>query len=234
MNLSTSLVDIENLTSEVPRSNFSETELEKFARALLKSGGIVKPLLIKRTDIDSYVVVEGHFEYYATVKATEIDPDLEMVRAFIVSSENEQPLREQVELLNQKNSIIPDAKPTVTSENGDRITNLEIRLTKSESRLEERFKNLELEVHKYKRNQARTKPLDIFNKTKDSNLVLILRGASITGKTANSLIEAIQEERQKQEFKDLSDVVKRINGLGDTRLRKIIDSWSQITFEYEF
>ena len=74
MKLSTSLVGVKKINSKVPRSEFSEDELNLTAELILKAEGIINPPVIRRTSLESYEVVNGHFEYYAAVKAREINP----------------------------------------------------------------------------------------------------------------------------------------------------------------
>ncbi|BDI18633.1 hypothetical protein ANSO36C_44350 [Nostoc cf. commune SO-36] len=66
-----SLVDVKSITSNEPRSSFSEADLENLADIIIETGGIIRPLVVKVTGVESYTVVDGHFEYYAAVKARE-------------------------------------------------------------------------------------------------------------------------------------------------------------------
>ncbi|NJR53858.1 MAG: DUF655 domain-containing protein [Acaryochloris sp. CRU_2_0] len=50
--------------------------------------------------------------------------------------------------------------------------------------------------------------------------------ASIKGKTAEKIITSILKERKKQGFSSFSDVVKRVEGLGDKRMVAILDAWN--------
>jgi DNA uptake protein ComE-like DNA-binding protein len=117
MSFSTSLVDLDSITPTVQRSSFKEAELEKLAQLIIKIGGIIKPIILKRTGLESYEIIEGDFEYYATIKATEIDPDYSaMIRAFIAENTNETEIKEQVELLLTGTSISSTPTPTMSWE----------------------------------------------------------------------------------------------------------------------
>ena len=37
------LVDVKDIVSDVPRSNFDEVELERIAELIIESGGLIKP-----------------------------------------------------------------------------------------------------------------------------------------------------------------------------------------------
>jgi len=98
--LSPSLVAVKRITSAVPRSNFAEPELEKLARLILDSGGLINPIIVRRNGMDAYEIVDGDFEYYAAARAKEIEPlKGETIGAFILEEENEKLLLEQLEIL---------------------------------------------------------------------------------------------------------------------------------------
>ncbi|MEG4007999.1 chromosome partitioning protein ParB [Microcoleus sp. Pol11C1] len=95
-----SLVAVKRITSTVPRSNFAEPELEKLARLILDSGGLINPIIVRRNGMDAYEIVDGDFEYYAAVRAKEIESlKGETIGAFILEEENEELLLEQLEIL---------------------------------------------------------------------------------------------------------------------------------------
>ncbi|MEG4529008.1 ParB N-terminal domain-containing protein [Microcoleus sp. D2_18a_D3] len=95
-----SLVLVKKITSTVPRSNFAERDLEKLAQLILELGGLINPIILRRNGMDSYEIVDGDFEYYAAVRAREINPMKgETIGAFILEPENEGLLLEQVQAL---------------------------------------------------------------------------------------------------------------------------------------
>jgi len=95
-----SLVLVKKITSTVPRSNFAERDLEKLAQLILELGGLINPIILRRSGMDAYEIVDGDFEYYAAAKAREINPMKgETIGAFILEPENEGLLLEQVQAL---------------------------------------------------------------------------------------------------------------------------------------
>lgn len=114
-----SLVAVKKITSSVPRETFSELELEQVAKLSLEASGLINPMVLRRTSMQSYEVVDGHFEYYAAVKAKELEPMKgEMIPAFLLEPENEEVLLEQVKVLRQVGSpavipVNPPVEPTV-------------------------------------------------------------------------------------------------------------------------
>ncbi|MEM1169848.1 MAG: hypothetical protein AAGJ08_12410 [Cyanobacteria bacterium P01_H01_bin.35] len=100
INLSTSLVDLDNITPKVDLSYFSADEIENMANLIMTTGGVVRPIILKRTGIESCEIVTGDFEYYATVKASEIYPEHSgMIRGFIIKEKQEENIRKQQEIL---------------------------------------------------------------------------------------------------------------------------------------
>jgi ParB family chromosome partitioning protein len=244
MKLSTSLVAVRKITATVPRSNFSGDELERTAQLILAAEGIINPIVLRRTSLESYQVVHGNFEYYAAARAKEIDLRKgEMIGAFIVEDENEEVIKEQIEILrNPQSNVLEHTGYGV--ENRDvhvtnmesQVTNINSRLTNLETRLENRISELKKE-HKrdiqtiedrLKEFEDRLpkpiKPLDALNKLRLPELVSRLKKASVNAK----IVEKIVSERETNgNFKSCSDVVNRVKGLGDKTMIKIVDSFSE-------
>ena len=57
--LSLSLVAVKKITSAVPRSNFAEADLDKLARLILESGGLINPIIVRRNGMDAYEIEIG-------------------------------------------------------------------------------------------------------------------------------------------------------------------------------
>ncbi|MBV8885712.1 MAG: hypothetical protein JO235_17185 [Chroococcidiopsidaceae cyanobacterium CP_BM_RX_35] len=251
MKLSTSLVAVKKIISNTPRSNFANDQIEQIAKLILQAEGVINPVVLCRTSLESYEVVDGDFEYYAAARAREIDPRKgEMIGAFIIEPENEESIKEQVKALRKPKLAIPDnGKSELDSveaslkNRASQFTSIDFRLTNLESRLENRIRELQAEQKRETQNMDdRLKnieslipksigPLEVFNTLSSSQLVLRLKRASVTGKKAEKIIQSIESQRQQQPFESLSDVVKRVNGLSDKGMVTIIDSWSQISFK---
>lgn len=237
MKLSTSLVAVKKINSSVPRSNFSDEELERAAQLILETEGIINPIVLRRTSLESYDVLDGDFEYYAAARAREIDPRKgEMIGAFIVEGENEEIIKEQIKLLRKPKISVSNNISSSTDITELRLVNIESRIEtrinelkaeqeRERKKIEEEIKELKIKMPK------RLEPLEVFNTLKESDLILRLRAAGITGKTATTIIEKIQSARKKQKFDSLSDVVARVKGLSDKRMIAIIDTWSQVSFD---
>ena len=93
-------VDVKGISSDVPRSSFSESSLEKIADSILDTDGLICPLILQETGIEKYTVIEGHQEYYAAVIAKEKNINkAEMVNAFVIPANTRSAAIEQLNLL---------------------------------------------------------------------------------------------------------------------------------------
>jgi hypothetical protein len=105
MILNTSSVDLEGITSSVSRSQFDESELEYLANLFLKSGDTVSPILLREKSPIAFEVLKGHREYYAAIKAQEIDPRFEAIRAYIVPSDRQDSVLEQYQYFRDSKAV---------------------------------------------------------------------------------------------------------------------------------
>jgi hypothetical protein len=129
MKLSNSFIAVKKITSSVPCSNFSEDELNLAAELILKAEGVINPLVLRRKNLQSYEVIDGHFEYYAAARAKEIDSKKgEYIGAFVIDPENEEILQQQVELFRNRESSNNDMKKkleTLTTQMAELVKRVE-------------------------------------------------------------------------------------------------------------
>jgi len=120
--LLTTTLDIDSITSERLRKEFDETELERLARAIISSGGIINPILVRELSPIKYEVTEGHFEYYAAVKASEIEPTFAEIRAIVLSKDLElnEGIREQIDILRKKEFSTTKNIPIISEQGNKR------------------------------------------------------------------------------------------------------------------
>ncbi len=114
MLLAQSFVPVVQITSNIPRSNFSEQKIQLYAQLILESEGTIKPLVLRSLNLESYEVIDGHLEYYAAARAREIDLKKgEMIGAFVIEikDEKEDAIKKQIKLLrNSQSTSHPDPK----------------------------------------------------------------------------------------------------------------------------
>jgi hypothetical protein len=82
MMLLAKLLETEYISSDRRKDKFSETEIEELAHKILAANGVINPIVVKQVGPLSYSVVEGHFEFYAALRAKEINPGFEEIQVF--------------------------------------------------------------------------------------------------------------------------------------------------------
>lgn len=237
-------VDIKEIQSSIPRSTFSEDDIDKLADTILKGGGILYPLILKQTDIDVYEVLDGHFEYYASVKAREKDKrKAEMVNAFVIKAKEEEIIQEQLKALKKSKrrvdsvdvvSIDPIEKPpSSTSQSSTQISNSDW-ITSFERRLsdikEELFQTQQSNDSRLKSIENRFAKqgslLELLNTLEADKLSICLSQYGIPRYEKHA--HAICDARKKKKFSDYRDVVESVKGLGDRTMLSIIDGWLRV------
>lgn len=207
--------------------------MQKLARLILESGGLINPIIVRRNGMDAYEIVDGDFEYYAAARAREIEPlKGETIGAFILEPENEEILLEQLKILRQT-AIIESQS---ASEVPQHSSSFEQRLTNIETRLENRINELKAEytlekqalTERVKEVESRIpKPvplLEALNTQVQSKLEINLKNAGITSQVIR---ENIRKQRDFEPFTSFENVVQRIKGLGDKTMIKLIDKWQK-------
>jgi hypothetical protein len=98
-------VDIANISSDVSKAEFDNSEIERLADLILATGGLIRPLLLRQTSEDQYIILQGDLEYYAAVRAKEKDlRKAETVNAFIIPEDVRQVALAQLAIVAQPKS----------------------------------------------------------------------------------------------------------------------------------
>lgn len=242
MKLSTSLVAVKKITSKKPRSNFADNELEQAANLILDSEGVINPILVRRTSLQSYEVIDGDFEYYAAARAREIEPRKgEMIGVFIIEPENEEVLTKQVEVFRQQKSDLSPQLILTSNDLEKFLTNLESRIEKitkqllDEATAKVNLQNQVKELHKQIENKVDT--LKVFKTFTIVEIASTLRKVGFPAKKASQIAEKVEIERNKQQFKSLKDVVERvkipqgkkmIKAISSDKMLDIVDAFSEM------
>ncbi len=227
--LSTLLVAVRKITSPRPPSEFPQDKIETLAQLILAVEGVINPLVLRRTSLESFEVIAGHLEYYAAVRAREIDSRKgEMINAYVLETETEDVLEQQVELL--RSVINP------SNDSQARLNNLEMRLESRFSELQELQKTLRIELEKRlteleNRLPERVEPLVAFNEWDADKLSRKLQKVGGYGKQAIVITEGIINQRP---FQSLTDLVARVKikpknrttrAITEKKMLEIIDNW---------
>jgi hypothetical protein len=146
MKLATSLVAVKKINCSVPRSNFADEEIDQAAKLILQLEGIINPLVLQKTSLDSYEVVSGGFEYHAAVRARELDPFKgETIAAFVIDPRSEDALEKNEALEAQIQALREKPLSVAGGSAQPSLANLETRLKNLEDRIEARMEELRKE-----------------------------------------------------------------------------------------
>ena len=108
MSLLTSSIDLETITPPTPEtSQFPSIQIEQLANLFLQAGDTVRPILLRKISPISFQILEGHFEYYAAMKAQEIDEQFTAIRAYVVPPDLESTILAQYQFLRSLSSPAP-------------------------------------------------------------------------------------------------------------------------------
>lgn len=223
------LVEVKSIHSTESISKFNSSEIDKLARMILETNGLLRPLILKQTGIESYEVISGHLEYYAALRAKEKDAHkAEMVNALVIESEEEVAAVQQTKFLDklfsQDVASTGSAAPAVTPLD-DLASELEDlfnrQLQSMSTKLEKNLKSIQDQLPK------QTKPIDVFNQLNPVDLTRRLNTVGLKGQRASKVIEQIVAQRP---FDDLSEVVQKVKGLSSETMVKLVDALADIIF----
>ena len=228
-----SLVEVRSITSKISRSQFNEQQIEEAAKSIIEAKGIINPIILTRTGINSFEVINGHFEYHAAARAREIDLAFaETIAAYIIDGENKA-IDKQIDIFRTAKESFE--LTTIDNKNNNFNTgNLETRVNNLELRIENRLNELKKEYEQKNKDLSqkletlnkklpeKIEPLATFNQANLSELVIKLKPILRSDKTTNNIAEQIVKARP---FESLTQVITKTKGLGETRAIAIIDRW---------
>ncbi|MBR8834174.1 MAG: hypothetical protein DSM106950_09065 [Stigonema ocellatum SAG 48.90 = DSM 106950] len=149
-----------------------------------------------------------------------------MIGVFIIEPETQENLIKQVQLFRKSKSESLEPK-NFTSEDLERfLNNLELRFEKlTKQLLEESITkvNLETENKALKKQLAeQVEPLKVFQKLNVDKIAKKLLNAGFNQKKANQIALAIVDEREKEQFSSLHDVIERVKVPHGKNMQKAI------------
>lgn len=218
------LVETKLIHSTKPASDFDLSVVNKLAQLILDANGLMRPLVLKKTGFEQYEIVSGHLEYYAAVRAKEKEPQqAEMVNALVIDSEEEMTAVRQTQFLDEiLNSSDTAASVTPLDDLASELGDLFKRQLKSMNEtLETNLKNITSHLPK------QTKPIDTLNQLDPVDLTRRLNLVGLKGKNASKVIEQLIKQRP---YKDLADVVHKVNGLSAETMVRLVDALADLIF----
>jgi hypothetical protein len=236
--ISHAIVLVEDIHSSLPRTEFSEADLDEAARLLLKIEGVITPPILLESGVDSYKLIDGHFEYYAALRAGEIDPlKGETINAYLVEDEADIAVyKKQIEVFRQQYP----SKPVVSTE----VNNLEARFAALEKNILHNISELIKALQPAATPTTETPVPETTSVITDSSqeeqklleeintldiMKLNLKLEQI--KTRKNVLENILKARQNPSFQPFTsnrELIKRIKGLGDEIFDQMLDKYMKL------
>lgn len=202
MKLATSFVPLRKVKPTASCWNFASAELDAAAQLVLEVEGVINPIVIRREDnSDSYVILDGNFEYYAVARAHRLNTRCcDSIEAFVIDSQDQATIQKQIALFRQASpsNIKSDLRYLATS----RAASLD-----PEQPLAPICNNL----------------LMTFNQASLEELLVRIKQIGLSGKNAEKVVEAIEYERRERPFASLKEVVIRIRGLSYEKMLDLVE-----------
>jgi hypothetical protein len=80
---------LQQIQSNLEREDFSEQWLEEVAQTLLDTGTLLNPLIVEQIEDNQYIVLVKDLEFFAALKAHEMDANFTAINAYVVESEDQ-------------------------------------------------------------------------------------------------------------------------------------------------
>jgi hypothetical protein len=230
-------VDIKEIKSNSIRSSFSEDKINEIADLILSKGGVFRPLILKRIDVDEYELLDGELEYFSSVRAREKDPKKgEMVNAFLVSPNEEEEVRRQIDLLNSSDSLTLEEQE-LSSRNPGELPNSSSWIDSFENRMSEVREELFMVKRDYEsrfvrleRNLSENSSLSFLEAVNTLETMALISELTRCG-MPKLKIEAIcnaRDNKASSTFESYQDIVKSAKGIGHSGILNLMDAWERM------
>jgi hypothetical protein len=105
------LLDIVSISTNRSIDEFDQNKIEAIAHSIVNLRGVIDPVIVRKIGCradgeEEYELVDGHLQYFSAKRAMEIDPKLEMIRAFVIEKDQDALFQQQIELLRSPNTAV--------------------------------------------------------------------------------------------------------------------------------
>jgi hypothetical protein len=214
------LIDIKDIVSSVTKEKFTESELDSLADLIVDMGGLMRPVILKKIGFERFEVIDGHLEYYASLKAKEKKPDLETINSFVIEPEVEEIAIKQLQIYPTPVDNPPIPFPDLIKQFQELKLNTQEQIESLQNNYHQEIQSLRDRIENLK---PSPKPsiVDVINTYSDQQLIEMGFGKAIAKKILN--------ERTKTPFTSLADAKNRIKtGWKVDELIKFIDSYEKL------
>jgi len=248
MELLTSIVDIDSI--QFKKTPFAPTEkatqIEALANTIIDLGGLVNVPVVQQISVDEYELISGYLEYYAYLKAREINfrvPD--RMTVFVSNNKNQAAIRQQLEILD----VIEDTKQNFSQNTTSKPSDIDLRIKNLESSINQNNKLIFTALEQQKAEilaaiEARLPqpipPMEALNRILEPEIALqVQRKLEFIGaKKAKKVVALLQEVSKRenhqpfQSFAEIVSVLKVPRGdkstklISEGKMMEIIDRWN--------
>ncbi|OQW95129.1 MAG: hypothetical protein BWK79_03505 [Beggiatoa sp. IS2] len=257
MRLQSAIILVKDVSPTKTRTELgiTEAQCDEAARLILETAGVINPLILLRTGVTAYTIIDGHFEYYAALRARELDPRRgETINAYIAESESAVEIfKKQVKLFRKPTqptataNAVPvsiqvcDSLPILKSLSnemtelkemfGKMVKTLENQVSQMTKMLEEssrpvaKPRSLPVPIVSADREEIEKQFLSDVNTLPIDELLAKLKKAGAT----KNVVDNVKKEREKLPFQSVVSIekfIKRIKGLAQKTMDKILNQWS--------
>ena len=239
MDLSTSLIDLDSIDIKPEEYDFNPeaktVEIEHLANSIVKLQGLLTIPIVKRTGVESYQLLSGYLEYYATLRAIELEPKLpERIRVFIVDEES---INTALEQLDEIKKISEENKSSV-DKNQLQLDNIMSMLKTMDASIPERISSYIKQFNSKILDNIDSiipkplPPLAAFNQILDPEIytILIKKMAFLGNKKAKKIVDKLVNVKKKnsaKQFNTFNDVLEALGKgiLSKEKMLEVIDRW---------
>lgn len=249
MQLLTSIIDIDSI--QVKDSLFDPernvTKIEALANTIIDLGGLVNIPVVQQINLEDYELISGHLEYYAYLKAVQINSKLpDRLTVFISNKKNKAAISKQLEILETiENTQKGTPAPTVanSSEVDLQIKNLQSSIKHNSEVFQNEIEKLKTEFLSELENKLPKPipPLEAFNRILEPEIALQLQrklefmGSSKAKKIVSGLQEVSKSENHKP-FENFTEIVgllkekqknnRTVRLISEEKMLALIDRWN--------
>ncbi len=108
--LSPAIILVDYIQVDKPHLQFNTQAIEEAAQLIVQTNGVITPIIVSRVGTEHYHLVHGYFEYYAALRAKEIDSMVgESIDAYIIEDNNKTLIEKQIEVFKKREHFAREA-----------------------------------------------------------------------------------------------------------------------------
>ncbi len=243
MKLLTSIIDIDSI--HVKESSFSlednHTQIEALANTIIDLGGLVNVPIVEEISLDEYELISGHLEYYAYLRAIQINSSLpDRLAVFISNKKNKKAISKQLEILETIENTQQDITVSAVPKNSEldlQIKNLESSVKHNNQAILTEIKKTKIELLTKIENSLPKPipPLDAFNRILEPEIAVLVQrkleflGASKANKVVSQLQE-ISKGKNHKPFESFAEITGILREKQKNRIVRLISEEKMIAF----